>query len=63
MMLTEHNIGRDHIQEVEEGYELLSPLASYVAEGPGLPPKSEVLPHSPQLVEEAAIEHKLPQVQ
>ena len=62
-MPTEHVIGHDHVQEVEEGYELLLPLTFYTAEVPNLPPKSEVLPHLPQRVEEAATEHELSQVQ
>ena len=63
MMPTKYNIGRDHIQEVEEGYKLLSPLAFYAAKVLDLPPKLEVLPYSSQLVEKAAIEHELLQIQ
>ena len=62
-MPTEHNIDRDHIQEVEIGYEPLLPLTFYAIEVPDFPPKSKVLPHSHQVMEEVAIEHELSQVQ
>ena len=58
MMSTEHNIDRDHVQEVEEGYEPLLPLA-FCTVVLDLPPKLKVLSHSHQVVEEAAVELKL----
>ena len=63
MIPTEHNIDHGHVQEVEEGYEPVLPLAFCAVEVPGLRPKSEVLPHSHQVVEEAAVEYGVPQVQ
>ena len=65
MLPMEQNIGRDHVQEVhevEEGYEPLLALAFCAAEVPDLPPKLEVLPHSHQVLQEAVVEHELPQV-
>ena len=63
MMLMEHNIGHDHVQEVKERYEPLSPLVFCIVEVLYLPPKLEVLPYLHQVMEEAIVQYKLPQVQ